>query len=278
MTVQDDAAVCAAMVREHDFPRYASALFAPLEQRCGLLALAAFDLEISRIPDQVSQPLPGEIRLQWWSDLVDGTEHGGAAGHPVAAELLRAIKLYALPVEPLLRMIKARIFDLYEDLMPNRAALDVYLDDTSGETIAANVRVLGGDRPKHEALIRDAGRVLGLTHIIARLPHDAARRRCFLPGDVMAERGVSLENLYAGIDTPALRAVRGEWIAAVRQQLMAAQDQMRDIERALRPAFLPLATSGRELDALERLPSFALAQPSSRLRVLASQWWMMRQV
>ena len=39
-----------------------------------------------------SQPLPGEIRLQWWTDMLAGAGHGGVEGNPVAAELMLAIR------------------------------------------------------------------------------------------------------------------------------------------------------------------------------------------
>ena len=76
-------------MRTHDFARYASTLFLPAIQRRALLALYAFNVEISRVRDQVSQPLPGEIRLQWWTDMLAGAGHGGVEGNPVAAELLQ---------------------------------------------------------------------------------------------------------------------------------------------------------------------------------------------
>ena len=79
-------------MRSHDFARYASTLFVPADQRRALLALYAFNVEISRVREQVSQPLPGEIRLQWWTDMLAGAGHGGVEGNPVAAELLLAIR------------------------------------------------------------------------------------------------------------------------------------------------------------------------------------------
>ena len=88
---KDSAAFCADLVRTHDFVRYASTLFMPAAQRRALLAIYAFNVEISRVRDHVSQPLPGEMRLQWWTDMLTGSGHGGVEGNPVAAELLRAI-------------------------------------------------------------------------------------------------------------------------------------------------------------------------------------------
>ena len=56
-------------------------------------------IEIARVREQISQPLAGEIRLQWWSDLLAGTAHGEVTANPVAAELLDAIERHALPRE-----------------------------------------------------------------------------------------------------------------------------------------------------------------------------------
>src|SRR5271154_5542991 len=104
---------CAELVRTHDFARYASTLFAPADRRRALLALYAFNVEITRVRDQVSQPLPGEVRLQWWTDMLAGSGHGGVEGNPVAAELKRAIRDWRLPVERLSRLIEEHQFDLY---------------------------------------------------------------------------------------------------------------------------------------------------------------------
>src|SRR6185369_16302903 len=84
---KNSAGFCADLVRSHDFVRYASTLFMPATQRRALLAIYAFNVEISRVRDQVSQPLPGEMRLQWWTDMLEGAGHGGVEGNPVAAEL-----------------------------------------------------------------------------------------------------------------------------------------------------------------------------------------------
>ena len=71
----DAAAFCAALVREHDFGRYAATLFVSPEIRRALLSLYAFNVEIVRVRDQVTQPLP-EILQRWiWPrERAAGTE------------------------------------------------------------------------------------------------------------------------------------------------------------------------------------------------------------
>ena len=150
-TSKDSAAFCADLVRTHDFARYASTLFLPQVQRRALLAVYAFNVEISRVREQVSQPLPGEMRLQWWTDMLEGAGHGGVEGNPVAAELLQAIGEFRLPVEPLSRLIEEHQFDLYNDPMPSMAALEGYVTDTSSALFSLGARIaapaVGRDRP-----------------------------------------------------------------------------------------------------------------------------------
>ena len=79
---------CAALVREADRDRYLATLFAPAEMREALMALYAFNIEISRVRDVAREPMPGEIRLQWWREVLSDERDGEAASHPVAAALM----------------------------------------------------------------------------------------------------------------------------------------------------------------------------------------------
>src|SRR5258708_16536213 len=105
---KDAADFCAQLVRGHDFARYASALFVPAAQRRALLAIYAFNVEISRVREQVSQPLPGEIRLQWWTDMLAGAGHGGVEGNPGAAAPKVATRDWRLSGEGRTRRVAGR--------------------------------------------------------------------------------------------------------------------------------------------------------------------------
>src|SRR5206468_8904817 len=166
------AAFCADLVRSHDFPRYAATLFTPAAERRALLALYAFNVEIVRVRDQVTQPLPGEIRLQWWTDMLSGQVYGSAEGNPVAAELLRAIRDFGLPVEPLSLLADEHQFDLYNDPMPTMAALEGYLAATSSALFDLAAQVLGPPSEAVGHLSRHAGLAQGIVQVIANLPRD----------------------------------------------------------------------------------------------------------
>ncbi|QLH71885.1 phytoene/squalene synthase family protein [Rhodopseudomonas palustris] len=271
------AAFCAGLVREANFDRYAATLFVPPEKRRSLLALAAFNAEIVRVRSQVSQPLPGEVRLQWWTDLLAGTAHGGAEGNPVAAELTRAIAEHALPVEPLTRLIEAHIFDLYNDPMPDWTVLEPHLVETEGALISLTARVLAqgagqaSDAVEHVA--RHAGVVVGVARIVARLPYDSARRQLYLPNDVLQRHGCDLEQVFSGQSTAALRAALTEVVAEARKHLDQAFQELIELPAAVRPAFLPLGLARCDLNRLagpERDPFTPFER--SRLATLWTLW------
>ena len=117
-------------MREADRDRYLATLFAPAAHRDALFALYAFNVEIARVRDLAREPMPGEIRLQWWREVLSGERDGEAAAHPVAAALRETLLRYRLSPLPLIALIDARGFDLYDDPMASRANLDDYAAKT----------------------------------------------------------------------------------------------------------------------------------------------------
>lgn len=268
-----DAAFCAALVRGADFDRYAATLFVDPPSRRSLLALYAFNTEIVRIREQVSQPLPGEIRLQWWTDTLAGSGHGGVEGNPVAAELLRAVGQHALPVAALSQLIDAHLFDLYNDPMPDVTALEAYAADTDGTLLALAARIVDQGSGTIDHLARHAGMALGITRAIARLPFDSSRRQLFLPLDLLARHGSNEADAYAGKETPALRQALNDLIAIALTHLDAAQKLLAEAPPAARRAFLPLALARRDLDVMAEAGTDLFAPfDRSRLTTLWALW------
>jgi phytoene synthase len=270
---KDSAAFCAEQVRAHDFERYASTLFVDADTRRALLALYAFDVEISRVREQVSQPLPGEIRLQWWTDMLAGAGHGGVEGNPVAAELLRTIRTYGLPLERLSRLIDEHQFDLYNDPMPSMAALEAYIYDTSSALFALGCRIMGRQSEATDHLARHAGFAQGMVQAIASLPIDAARRQLFVPLQLLESHGSGVEEVFAGKETPQLRAALDQLIGDARAHLKTAFELLASAPPEVRPIFLPLALVRRDLRRMSRADcNLFVPRATSRLRTLWTLW------
>ncbi|WP_213741819.1 phytoene/squalene synthase family protein [Bradyrhizobium sp. dw_411] len=270
---KEAAGFCAELVRTHDFSRYVSTLFVPAEQRRALLALYAFNVEISRVHEQVSQPLPGEMRLQWWTDMLSGTDHGGVEGNPVAAELMLAIRNWRLPVERLSRLIDEHQFDLYNDPMPTMAALEGYINDTSSALFSLAAGIAGHPSEAADHLARHAGLAQGIAQVIAALPKDASRRQLFVPQEVLENHGCGIEDIFAGKQTPKLRAALDQLLGEARGHLKTAYALLADVPPQVRPVFLPLAMVEHDLQCMSRADNDPfMPQATSRFRTLWTLW------
>src|SRR3954447_26177762 len=108
---------CEALVREGDKDRFLATLFAPQKYRRALFVLYAVNLEVARTRELAREPMPGEIRLQWWRDALGGVGRGDVEAHPVAAALRDVVVRYRLPPRTLVALIDARTSDLYDEPM-----------------------------------------------------------------------------------------------------------------------------------------------------------------
>ena len=273
-------AECERVVREGDADRYVSTSFASADRRPGLLSLYAFNLETARIKDLVSQPLPGEIRLQWWRDRIEaGAASDGdeGQGSPVASALIRTIRSHDLPVDVFVRFLDARIFDLYEDPMPSREDFETYAGETTSTLIMLAAMVL--DRAKAGAvadLAGHAGVVQAITGTLRSLDRDRARHKVFIPGDIIRAVGLDAAGWLVG-EKPA-RAVVEATLAYGREHLRVFRQGFETIPRVLRPAFLPAMLCAIYLDRIEagRLETFDAIPDVGPLRRSWSYWRGMR--
>ncbi len=269
----DAAAYCAELVRAHDFPRYASTLFLPGVHRRPMLAIYAFNVEVARVRDQVSQPLPGQIRLQWWTDLLAGHDHGGIEGNPVASELMWAIRTWRLPLDRLAQLIIEHEFDLYNDPMPSLSALEGYATDTASTLFACCARILVRPSEAIDHVARHAGLAYGMIDVINKLAQDSARHQLFLPQQLLQQHGSSMEEVFAGKHTPQARAAIDQLVAEASKHLRTALSLLGQAPREVRPAFLPLALVRRDIKRMERrdYDPFVL-RPMPRFRMLWALW------
>ena len=262
---------CAALVREVDRDRYLATLFAPAEHRDALFSLYAFNVEIARVRDSAREPMPGEIRLQWWREVLTGERDGEAAAHPVAAALVETLARCRLPPLPLIGLIDAHAFDLYEEPMASLAELDDYAAKTDATLLAMAGNILGAESV---AVTHHAGIALTVAGLLNRFGLHASRRQLYLPLDMLGRHGAEREDVFAGRATPELRAALAELRLYARRHLAAADDKLAMVPAAIWPALLPAALVRQTLATMERADydPFRL-QPMARWR---RQWLLWR--
>lgn len=263
-----DQDTCLALLREGDRDRYLCALLTPKRRRGSITALYAFNLEIARIRDIVTEPMMGEVRLQWWNDVIAGPSEAAAAGHPVAMALLKAIDDHDLPRETLINMIKARQFDLYDDPMPDRNTFEGHAGETASSLIQLCTRVLDAGSSVATA---DAAGHAGVAQLIAGslllLPLHRSRGQLYVPGDILTSAGLDREEFLAGKETTSINQALSAFVALGREHLRNAREASGQIAAGCFAAFLPVALVEPVFDRADESGATLLEAPIS-----VAQW------
>jgi 15-cis-phytoene synthase len=244
--------ICAGLVQKHDADRHVATLFAPADRRPHLHALQAFSLEIAGIRAAAKEPMPGEIRLQWWRDVLNGERNGEANGHPVAMAIRATIGDNRLPLQPFLDLIDARSFDLYDDPPPDWNALEGYCGETSSALFRlASIILVKGEDPGGADAAGHAGVAYALTGLLRAFPWHARRGQVFIPKTVLDAVGLDREDIVSGTDNPSLRAALAEMRGRAHDHLDMARALKAKLRTDIAPAFLPLAMADRYLKPME---------------------------
>ena len=271
--MQDAFAYCAELVRTADRDRFLSSLFAPAQHRGALHALYAFNVEVARVREVAREPLPGEIRLQWWSEVLRGERAEEASANPVASALLAVMERHRLATATLTALIDARCFDLYDDPMARLTDLEAYARKTSSALIALAAQILaGGEAEAVEAVAAPAGIAYAIAGLLRAFPLHASRHQLYLPLEIIERHGVDPQDIFAGRSPDGLRAAFAELQDVARQYLLVAHQNMSKPSPPVLPAFLQVALVRPSLDLLRRCDPFAPAELSPWRR----QWLIWR--
>lgn len=244
--------VVAIAARAYERDRYLTALLAPAAARPDLIALAAFAGEIARIPGYVSEPVLGEIRLQWWRDALDAQISGTAtSGHPIADALGRALQRHRLDSTLLHGLIDAHSARLEAAPFADLPALADNLAASEAAQFTLAGRVLGS-AAADPALIHDAGQAYGLARLLIELPATLAEQRCLLPTNLLAAHGATLDRLGEPEALERLGDIVRQLAATADGAAQRVRGGFRAAPPATRNALLPVALVRPYLQACQR--------------------------
>jgi phytoene synthase len=264
--MSESAGDFAELVRKVDFDRFLAALFAPEPVRNDLFALYAFNYELAKTAESVTQPVMGQIRLQWWREAVEEAYSGNPRRHEVALALQAVIQRTDLPRKYLDELIDAREHDLEPAPFAEMRDLESYADSTSGHVMRLAARILGA-RSALDEFAGSAGISYAFMGILRAIPFHASRGRVLLPRDHLLAAGLTPEEVVTG-RALTLRAVTGTIALAARDHLTRARRY--PVRRRFLPALLPASLVPPYLRVMAR-PEFDFFKHSTDLSVARRQ-------
>jgi phytoene synthase len=251
---KEELSYCGAEVRRHDPDRFLTALYAPPPERESLMTLYAFNLEVAKVRESVSEPMLGEIRLQWWREALDEAYAGGPIRrHAVAEPLAALVRARGLTRAHLDRLIDARARDLYDEPPKTTDDLISYAEETSSTVVWLALEALGVPSGGAET---EAGRAVGiawaLVGLLRAMPHHLRQRRSYLPQDLEAAHAVDRRTMDELKGSPQLAAAVQALAGRARGFLSEARSVRGSVPAAALPALLPAVLADGYLRRLAR--------------------------
>ncbi|HWU19665.1 MAG TPA: phytoene/squalene synthase family protein [Devosia sp.] len=269
----------AADLRANDRDRYLATLVLNGAGRDAVTALYAFNADVASVRDRVSNPAPGEIRLQWWADALDGKGHGDVRQNPVADALLDTMARYRIPAGTLQRLIAARRFDLYDDPMPDLESFEGYAGETASTLYQLAAMILNDGEPVETG---DAAGHLGVAHAmighLRAFGYTASQGRIMLPWSIFAANGVVEREIFSGQESEGLIEALGQITELAQGHLAKAEAAIAVLPGKLKPAFAPIAMLKAQLAQLDS-PRNVFVTPADEAdwrKITRLVWWSLR--
>src|SRR4249920_2641142 len=168
------------------------------------------------LADEMGNPAESLRLLAWWRTELDRM-YAGHATHPVFAALMPTVAQYAIPRQPFADLLDAFVQDQQVTRYRDWDELFGYCRN-SANPVGRLVLYLGGYRDDRRQRLSDATcTALQLANFWQDVTVDLLKDRVYIPLDVMAHHGYTLEELFARRFTPAFAAVMREIVDHARR-------------------------------------------------------------
>ncbi|MDF1721870.1 MAG: squalene/phytoene synthase family protein [Minwuia sp.] len=183
----------ATELRADDPDRFYTAMFAAEPGRSNLMALYAFNLEVARTRERVSEPMLGQIRLQWWREALDEITADKPRNHPVCLALNGWVGGKLSPDLRALfdQILTARENDLEDTPFATADTFHAYASATGGALLQLGMHAVGAADEGPLRLAMHIGTAYAITGLIRAIPFAGANGRVLIPQEIMTSVGAT---------------------------------------------------------------------------------------
>jgi phytoene synthase len=175
-----------------------------------LFTLYAFNHEIAKTREVVTETRLGLIRLQWWRDAIGAIYDGKPVlRHEVVEPLAAVIRKHSLPRDLFDSLLYAREFDLEDKLPASLEGMKHYADFTTTPLLKLALLIEGKQASEDD--IKGAATSYAMAGLLRAVVAHSKQRRCYLPEDLLHKAETNQYALFDGKEfeklKPAVKAV-----------------------------------------------------------------------
>ncbi|XP_018300375.1 NADH dehydrogenase (ubiquinone) complex I, assembly factor 6 [Mycetomoellerius zeteki] len=256
---------CLQLVRKSDYENFLCTLLLPHSIKSAAFAVHAFNTEVAQVEDQVSNSRIGAMRLQFWTDALNGIYNGNPPKSPVALELHRILQQHKLSKRYFKRLIDARLSKLSNSIFMDLESLERYCDYTTSSIYYLLLEAQGTASVNADHAASHFGKAHGLVTLIRSVPYNARKRVMILPQDVLLKHSISSESIFQGQSSAGFKDAVLEIASCAKQHLKLATSLRKTAGKNLKVIFLPTVCVENYLEELKKV-DFDVFHPTLQRR------------
>ncbi len=190
-----------------------------------------------RWADDLGDEIPDKAEalrlLHWWRGLLDGLYDGGEAWHPVYVALRETARRHSLPKQPFSDLIDAFVHDQSVSRYANWDEVFAYCRNSANPVGRLVLYLCGYSDAERQRLSDFTCTALQLANFWQDVSVDLLKDRVYIPRDVMARYGYSVDDLFAGRQNDAYRAAMRECVIVARDLFHKGLPLIETVDRRL---------------------------------------------
>ncbi|KAG8224608.1 hypothetical protein J437_LFUL009175 [Ladona fulva] len=192
---------CVDLVRQNDHENFLCTLLVSESIRTTAFAVRAFNTEVARVSDVVSNTNIAQMRLKFWEEAVEKIFSNNPPEHPVAKEIYRALNKHKLSKLYFSRLVTSRRNQILKNGFPNLESMEQYSENSVSSVFYLLLQAAGVQDMNVDHAVSHLGKAQGITNSLRALPHLAKNPETAtfpLPIDLLLKHNVSTEAILRG--------------------------------------------------------------------------------
>jgi 15-cis-phytoene synthase len=260
--MSDEAyAFCRRIAHRHGANFSVGFRFLPRRKRRAVYAAYAFCRWADDIVDEGEQPAAsGDQKLDEWQRELDAC-YSGRPTHPITVALADALRFFEIPKSAFVALIDGCRQDLIKKRYETFAELLHYCDLVASSISDISLAIFGYRTPAAIEHGRKLSTALQLTNVTRDIGDDLARDRVYIPQEELHHFGVTERDLFARVESDAMRRLIEFQIDRAESYFRAAQPLVKELSFDARfPTVLMGGIYATVLRRLRRDPHIVLRQ------------------
>ncbi|XP_065224621.1 NADH dehydrogenase (ubiquinone) complex I, assembly factor 6 [Planococcus citri] len=242
---------CLNLVNKCDYENFLCTLLLPNHLISAGIALRAFNVEIAKVQDHVSENVIGLMRFQFWDDTIDKMFAGKIPEHPVCIELSKVIGNSNLSKLYLKRLIDARRNQLSSFRFSSMKKVEEYADLANSPIYLLLLELADIKKVDADHAASHLGRAQGIANLLRSTMYNSQKNIVSIPEDMLVKYKVSEEDILRNKMDTNIKDMFFDIATEAHLHIESVEKIQKDLDKACRRILLPSVAVKSYLKRLE---------------------------